>query len=107
MKYPSHECLLTAELCRIDHTLTKPPGCAPVVATRVCALARSYRRLNEARCNRELRVAEQRKMQSLQERADALLLPYGLCMGHPGGLCMYALPTPPCAVSSSSAMVIA
>ncbi len=47
MKHPSHECLLTAELCRIDHTLTKSPGCAPVVATRVCAMAWSYRRLNE------------------------------------------------------------
>ena len=106
MKYPSHECLLTAELCRIDHTLTKPPGCAPVVATRVCALARSYRRLNETSCNRDLTSMEESKMKSLQERGDALLLPYGLRMGHPFGLCMYALPIDG-AVSSSSAMLIA
>lgn len=106
MKQPSHECLLTAELCRIDHTLTKPPGYAPVVATRVCALARSYRRLNETSCNRVLTATEESKMHSLQERADALLLPYGLRMDHPFGLCMYALPIDG-AVSSSSATVIA
>jgi hypothetical protein len=106
MKQPSHECLLTAELCRIEHTLPNSPGYAPVVATRVCALARSYRRLNETSCNRDLTSIEERKMQSLQERADALLLPYGLRMDHPWGLCMYALPIDG-AVSSSSATVIA
>ncbi len=106
MKHPSHECLLTAELCRIDHTLTKSPGCAPVVATRVCAMAWSYRRLNETSCNRDLTAIEERKMRSLQERADALLLPYGLRMGHPGGLYMCALPIDG-AVSSPYAMVLA
>lgn len=106
MKHPSHECLLTAELCRIEHTLPNSPACAPVVATRVCAMARSYRRLNETSCNRALTSIEERKMQSLQERADALLLPYGLRMDHPWGLCMYALPIDG-AVSSSSATVIA
>jgi hypothetical protein len=106
MKHPSHECLLTAELCRIEHTLPNSPACAPVVATRVCAMARSYRRLNETSCNRALTHTEERKMQSLQERAGALLLPYGLRMGHPWGLCMYALPIDG-AVSSSSATVIA
>jgi hypothetical protein len=106
MKHPSHECLLTAELSRIDHTLPKPPGCAPVVATRVCALARSYRRLNEALRARALAPAEERKMQSLQGRADALLRPYGLRMGHPMGLYMCALPIDG-AVSSAPAMVLA
>jgi hypothetical protein len=69
-------------------------------------MARSYRRLNETSCNRALTSIEERKMQSLQERADALLLPYGLRMDHPWGLCMYALPIDG-AVSSSSATVIA
>jgi hypothetical protein len=69
-------------------------------------MARSYRRLNETSCNRALTPTEERKMQSIQERADALLLPYGLRMGHPGGLYMCALPIDG-AVSSPYAMVLA
>jgi hypothetical protein len=107
MKQPSHECTLTEELCSIDYSLPTSPGCAPVVATRVCALARTYRKLNETQCNRELTDRETHKMESVQRRADDLLRPYGLCMGNPYGLVMYALPIGSYCHSSSQMTVIA
>lgn len=107
MKDPTYESCLSAMLAIIGHAMPKSPGCAPVVATRVCALARSYRRLNEARCNRELSAQEERKMESLAKRADALLAPYGLKMDNPWGLCMYALPINSDGSSSRDAVVMA
>jgi hypothetical protein len=107
MKQPSHECTLTEKLCIIDYSLPTSPGSAAVVATRVCALARTYRKLNVARCNRELTDRETHKMESVQRRADDLLRPYGLCMDHPYGLCMYALPIGNDCRSSSQMTVIA
>jgi hypothetical protein len=107
MKAPTNETCLSAVLAIIGHTLPQSPGCAPVVATRVCALARSYRRLNEARCNRELSALEDRKMESLAKRADALLAPYGLTMDNPWGLCMYAMPIGADGTSHRQCMVLA
>jgi hypothetical protein len=107
MKQPSPESVLTEKLCSIDYTLTTSPGCAPVVATRVCALARTYRKLNETRCNRELTDRETHKMESTQRRADDLLRPYGLCMDHPYGLVMYALPIGNDCRSSAQMTVVA
>jgi hypothetical protein len=107
MKDPTNESCLSAMLAIIGHTMPQSPGCAPVVATRVCAIARSYRRLNEAGCNRELSASEERKMGSLAKRADTLLAPYGLKIDNPYGLCMYVGPIGKDWLSLSELQVVA
>lgn len=64
----------------------------PWDATRVVALAKRYRRLNEAACSRELTKREESAKASAGRRANERLAPYGMEMGNPYGLCMYAMP---------------
>ena len=107
MKDPTPESCMSAKLAIIGHNMPQSPGCALVVATRVCALARSYRRLNEAGCNRQLTDREEAKKDSLMKRAEALLNPYGLTLDRPYGLCMYVGPIGKEWCSSSILQVVA
>lgn len=92
MKDPLPETCLADKLTRLDCASVKPLGCSPVVATRVCALARIVRNLIEASCNYELSSRQQSRLASARRRADELLKPYGLMLDNPWGLCQYALP---------------
>ena len=91
----------------LTYALAIPPGCAPLVATRVCALARIYRKLLVLGCNRELTEREERKKDSTARRATELLAPYGLHLDHPWGLNCYALPIGADGHSSSDAVQVA
>jgi len=62
-------------------------------AARVIALAQADRKLGEASCNAELTSRQQKRQESLQQRAFMILTPYGLKMDNPWGLCRYASPS--------------
>ncbi len=96
MKDPAPETRLACRLmCILSATINLSDADERAVAsaaTRVCALARTVRRLNEQACNRELTNREAAKLTSAGLRACEILKPYGLEIGNPYGLVMYAMP---------------
>ena len=62
------------------------------IASKVCTLATSIRRLTEHSCNVELTTRQELRREHMRNRADAYLRPYGMMLRNPWGLCFYAVP---------------
>lgn len=93
MRQPSTETNLA--LCFAS--LLKNMAVMPVAAiardaARVVSLAKAHRRLGERSCNCALTASQQKRYDSLQFRADAILMTYGMEMRNPWGLCRHAVP---------------
>lgn len=109
MKEPHNATLLALALADIAHAKGEVHGLYPLamIATRVVALAQSYRKLTEHGCNYPLTDRQEKRRDSLQRRADDLLRVYGLEMAHPWGLCMYAVPIGSDGSSQSQSHILA
>jgi hypothetical protein len=67
-------------------------GRIAVDATRIVTIAAQVRKLGEASCNAELTSRQEKRKDSLEERANLLLSVYGFKLANPWGLCRYAVP---------------
>lgn len=94
MRQPSPETFLALKLADIALSKSEIHGYQPLAMTacRVVSIAKSYRKLVKHGCNYPLTGRQDKRLESLQRRADDLLHPYGLELAHPWGLCMYAIP---------------
>ena len=61
-------------------------------ATRAVDICKAIRRSYELGCNQQLTPRQENRQAKLEERADVILAPYGLKIGNPWGLCIYAIP---------------
>lgn len=93
MKSPNPETMLALHLANIALGKGEIHGAGlAMTACRAVCIAGQVRRLVEASCNAELTPRQSKRLDSLQNRADELLKPYGLELGRPWGLCHYAVP---------------
>jgi hypothetical protein len=85
---------LSANLPAKDQPLARrhAVACLARLAETVVKYAERYRRLTEQACNQELTPRQETARDKAGEGADSLLRPYGYRIGHPWGLCVYAIP---------------
>jgi hypothetical protein len=98
MKCPAPATLLAVKLAYI-HAQINPHGdpsecqrVSAVIATRVATIAGQIRKLAEHGCNAELTPRQSKRKDSLHQRCNDMLYPYGMCLDNPWGLCHYACP---------------
>jgi hypothetical protein len=94
MKSPAPATILALHLANIALAKHEIHGIEPIAwtATRIVTIAIAVRKLVEHGCNVELTIRQEKRLESLRKRADALLQPYGLELANPWGLCHYACP---------------
>ena len=109
MKSPAPATILALHLANIALAKGEVHDIGPLAqtATRVVSIAIATRRLVEHSCNVELSARQEKLLESLRQRADDLLRPYGLELCHPWGLCHYACPIDQDGLSESSCVFLA